>query len=96
MLGISYVSRFLGRDIAQVAPGDEHVFISTYQSMGYIKGNKLVVLEPGKKVKTYRIDDWQTSKYTQIDNQENLTDAAITWYQGASYLFKKGLLKRVQ
>lgn len=96
MLGISYDSRFLGRDIAQVKPGDEHVFISTYQSIGYIQGDELVVLEPGKKVKTYHIDDWQTSRYTPVANKENLTNAAITWYQGASYLFKNGLLKSVQ
>lgn len=34
MLGISYTSRFLGRDIAKVPVGEERVFIGTYQSLG--------------------------------------------------------------
>lgn len=93
MLGISYSSRFLGRDIAQIPKGEERIFISTYQSLGYIEGNTLVVLKPGKQVDSYRIEDWNKSKYIKIDNDPALVDKAITWYQGANYLFKSGLLK---
>lgn len=94
MLGISYESHFLGRDINQVAPGNERAFISTYQSMGFVRGDTLVVLDPGKQVTTYHIDDWMKSSYSVIDNNPALTSEAIAWYQGASYLFENGLLKQ--
>ena len=58
MLGISYTSRFLGRDIAKAPVGEERVFIGTYQSLGYIEGNTLTVLKPGKQAVTYQIEDW--------------------------------------
>ena len=88
MLGISYTSNFVGRDINQVAPGDERAFISTYQFLGYVRGDKLVILSPGKQVKLYQIEDWRHSEYTTLDNNPSLTAEAITWYQGASDLYK--------
>lgn len=93
MLGISYTSRFLGRDIAKVPVGEERVFISTYQSLGYIEGDTLTVLKPGKQAVTYQIEDWEQSDYKKITNDPVLVDKAVCWYQGASYLFKNGLLK---
>ena len=95
MLGVSYDSRFMGRDIATVPEGQERAFISTYQSLGYVQGKKLVVLEPGKRVDTYQIDNWMTSEYTPVPNDPKLVDDAVTWYQGASYLYRHGLLKRI-
>lgn len=93
LLGISYTSRFLGRDIAKVPVGEERVFISTYQSLGYIEGDTLTVLKPGKQAVTYQIEDWEQSDYKKITNDPVLVNKAVCWYQGASYLFKNGLLK---
>lgn len=69
MLGISYTFRFLGRDIAKAPVGEERVFIGTYQSLGYIEGNTLTVLKPGKQAVTYQIEDW--NKATIKNHQQS-------------------------
>ncbi|MDY4032048.1 MAG: LTA synthase family protein [Pyramidobacter sp.] len=96
MLGISYDSTFMGRDIARVSAGDECAFISTYQLLGYITGDRLVVLSPRRNVDVYRIDDWRTSEYTRLDGDADgaLIGEAVMWYQGASFLYRSGMLGR--
>lgn len=93
LLGHSYQSKFLGYDINNLEVGKERAFISTYQNLGYIKGDKLVILKPQNKVETYKINNFSTSDYTPIKNEPQLTNEAISWYQGSSYLYKNKLLK---
>lgn len=92
MLGLSYDSHFMGRDIAKVPVSEDRAFISTYQSMGYIKGNTLTVLDTGKKIRSYQIEDWEKSIYQPIDNDPAQVEEAMSWYQGASDLFHAGKL----
>lgn len=91
MLNFSYTSKFYGYDMFQLEPGRERAFISTYQNLGYIKGNKLVILSPQMKVGTFAIAPGQEQAALPQDNE--LIDEAIAWYQTASYSFKKGLMK---
>ena len=91
LIGMSYKSKFLGADINKMPLGQERAFISTYQILGLVKGDTLTVLTPDKKVTAYHIDNWQTSEYTPVD--PIMTDEIVAWYQGASYLFKRNLLK---
>lgn len=93
MLGLSYRTSWLGRDVFETPEKDDRAFISTYQSLGLVKGDDLVVLTPDKAVAASRIDDWETSDYTKEDVPTNLGKEAISWYQEASDLFKSGLLK---
>ena len=93
MLGRPYDSRFMGYDVNALEPGRERAFISTYQSLGYIKGDKLVVLKPERHVETFKILDFKKSTYAPIPNEAALTAEAITWYQGASYLYNSENLK---
>lgn len=93
MLGLSYKTKNMGYDINKLPEGEERIFISTYQLMGYIHNDKLVILSPQRRVQTYKIDDYKESGYTKIDNDPQLTDEAVTWYQSASYLYKNSLLK---
>ena len=91
MLNFSYTSKFYGYDIFKLEPGRERAFISTYQSLGYLKNDTLIMLQP------------QQRKFTLIPNQDgsaqpvrenaNLLHEAIVWYQTASYGFKNGLMK---
>lgn len=92
MLGISYNSYFMGQDIAKVPIGRERAFISTYQKLGYIQDNKLVVLDVNKQIHSYEIKNWQKNIYAKIPNDPTMTKDAIAYYQSASYLFDKGLL----
>jgi phosphoglycerol transferase MdoB-like AlkP superfamily enzyme len=91
MLNFSYSSKFYGYDIFKLEPGRERAFISTYQSLGYLKHDTLILLQPQQK------------KFTLIPNQDGtaqpvaenskLLREAIVWYQTASYSFKNGLMR---
>ncbi len=92
MLGLSYESKFLGRDVFRSERAI--AFISTYQMLGMIEGDTLIVLTPNKKIAAYRIDDWTTGEYTAIEPSEELITDAVAYYQGASWLYKNGRLKK--
>jgi phosphoglycerol transferase MdoB-like AlkP superfamily enzyme len=92
LLNFSYKSKFFGYDIFKLEAGRERIFISTYQNVGYIKNNKLVILYPQKKALTF-IPNFADGTTTPIENDEQLINEAISWYQVASYEFKNGLYK---
>lgn len=91
MLGLSYESKFLGRDVFRSE--QSIAFISTYQMLGMIEGETLIVLTPNKKIAAYHIDDWESSEYSALEPPEELIADAVAYYQGASYLYKSGLLQ---
>jgi phosphoglycerol transferase MdoB-like AlkP superfamily enzyme len=92
MLNFSYTSKFYGYDIFKLEPGRERAFISTYQNLGYIKDNKLVILSPMFKVEAYALSPQFERGETISD--DNLVNEAIAWYKSASYAFKEGLMKK--
>lgn len=90
-LNFSYTSKFFGYDMAKLEVGRERAFVSTYQSLGYLRNDKLVVLTPQKGV-----DYFTFSNGSQVEDKNedlNLLHEAISWYQTASTSFKQGLLK---
>lgn len=95
LMNLSYTSRFFGYDINRLAPGKERVFISTYQDMGYIRNGKLVILSPQRRVKTFR-PDFTTGANVPEKVSDSLVNEAISWYQGASFLYRSGWYKRVK
>lgn len=93
MLGISYDSQFMGRDLARTSPATDRAFISTYQNLGLIRGGRLIILSPRRGSEEYRIADWQRSVYAATDSEPSLEREAVMWYQGASRLYGSGMLK---
>ena len=89
-LNFSYESKFFGQDVFKMNDADERAFISTYQSLGYIKDQKLVILDPNKKTSTYK-PDFRTGNAVKLPADQKLTDEAIANYQMASYLYQNGL-----
>jgi phosphoglycerol transferase MdoB-like AlkP superfamily enzyme len=89
MLNLTYTSRFLGYDIFRTARDKERAFISTYQDIGYIRNNKLVILSPQKKIETMA-PDFISGAATKISPDQVLINEAIAWYQGANFLYKNG------
>jgi phosphoglycerol transferase MdoB-like AlkP superfamily enzyme len=88
-LGIDHESKFFGYNMLTLEPGRERAFISNYQTLGYMKANRLVVLgyrkppvvmdgTPAVPVKTARIDD------------QTLVREAIANYQIANLMFREG------
>ena len=92
MLNFSYRSKFFGYDVFKLEPGKERAFISTYQSLGYLKNGKLAILTPGQKATSFILSD--KLEPIQPVNDEALIEEAIAWYQTASYSFTHGLLKQ--
>jgi phosphoglycerol transferase MdoB-like AlkP superfamily enzyme len=92
MMNFTYTSKFFGYDIFKLEPGRERAFISTYQSLGYLKDHKLVILDPQKHVVAYELsDDMQPTRKIK---DHALVKEAIAWYQTASRSFKNGLMKQ--
>jgi phosphoglycerol transferase MdoB-like AlkP superfamily enzyme len=89
LLNFSYASKFYGYDMFKLEPGRERAFISTYQSLGYIKGDKLIVLSPQLKVESYTVSGKEQVKSKP---DQNTINEAIAWYQTASYSFTHGLM----
>jgi len=92
LLNFSYVSKFYGYDIFQLEPGRERVFISTYQNLGFIHDNKMIVLSPQRKMETFNVT-LGSDKLVPTAEDKALEEQAIAWYQTASYAFKNGLMK---
>ncbi len=89
MMNINYTSRFLGFDLYRTPVERDRVFISTYQNMGFIKDNKLVILAPQKKIAMFQ-PDFSTGNASQVSLSPELCKEAIAWYQGAGCLVKSG------
>ncbi|WP_025145852.1 LTA synthase family protein [Pedobacter jeongneungensis] len=89
-LNFSYDSKFFGQDVFKMKAGNERAFISTYQSLGYIKNDKLVILDPNKKAVTYK-PNFTTGSAVTLPADQQLINEAISNYQMASYLYQKGL-----
>lgn len=88
LLDFSYEDRFFGKDILEMTPEQGRAFIGTYQKLGYIKNDRLVILTPGKKVELYHFERL-TGKMAKIAPEAGMEEEAISYYQGSSYLMKQ-------
>jgi phosphoglycerol transferase MdoB-like AlkP superfamily enzyme len=90
MLNFKYRSKFFGYDIFRLEEGRERVFISTYQSLGFIKNKQLYILKPNKKLNAFA-PNFETSDIKAIAINPELRKEAISYYQQASYLYQNHL-----
>lgn len=90
LLNFNYTTRFFGYDLFNLEPGRERAFISTYQNLGFIKGDKLVILSPQKRTVEVKILDFGTGAVVPMAGEESLIHEAIAWYQSSSYYFTNG------
>ncbi|HEY6011968.1 MAG TPA: LTA synthase family protein, partial [Nitrospirota bacterium] len=90
LLNMSYRTKFLGKDILKMAPSQERAFISTYQQLGFIKGDKLLIMGPQKHLAGYAFDRTDGTVRSITPADADITEM-ISYYEGASYLYKLGL-----
>lgn len=93
LLNFSYRSKFSGYDIFKLEEGRERAFVSTYQSLGYIKHDSLIVLKPQRVAATF-LPDFQDGTSRPTSQNKHLLGEAIAWYQSASYQFRNGLMRK--
>lgn len=86
LMNLQYTSKFMGKDMYHSPGSTDRAFISTYQNLGYLKGDTLTVLLPQKKIEAYKVD-YKTGRSEKINPAPYLEAETIAWYQSASYLF---------
>lgn len=87
LLHFDYRSKFFGQDIFALPAGKERVFISTYQGLGYVKDNQLVIQSPVKQLEEF-VPDFISGDAKKTAVNDSLTKQAIAYYQCASWLLK--------
>lgn len=88
MLGLEGDDRFVGRDILSTPPDQGRALLSTYQNVGYLKGDLMTVLQPKRRIETFRISaDGKEAQLVPTDRQ--LADEAIAYFQGAAMLMER-------
>ena len=88
MLGLQGDDHFIGRDILKMPPAEGRALLSTYQNLGYLKGDTMTVLQPKRKIETFRISaDGKDSQLIETDAQQ--ASEAIAYFQGAALLMEK-------
>ncbi|MDQ6478090.1 sulfatase-like hydrolase/transferase [Dyadobacter sp. LHD-138] len=92
LLNFSYTSKFFGYDIFKLESGRERAFISTYQSLGYIRKDTLIILKPQRIANAF-VPNFKDGSARETDLNKSLANEAISWYQTASYQFKNKMMK---
>lgn len=95
LLNVSYTSKFFGFDVFHTPASQRRAFISTYQNLGYLKGDQLVILSPQQKIEAFRVDT-NSFATTPIKSAPAITQEAISYYQSASYLLRHQLYQFVK
>ena len=89
LLDFRYYTKFLGRDVLHSAPETDRAFVANFQTLAYMKDDRMAVLQPKRKVDVYRLEDGRT--YAPLPADPALAREAIAFYQVSSHLFDSGL-----
>jgi phosphoglycerol transferase MdoB-like AlkP superfamily enzyme len=92
LLNLSYDSDFLGRDILKADQAAPRAFIATYQKLGYLTEDRLLVLEPQQQVRQYRLDR-RNGETEAIAVDQGLWSDMLAYYQGADHLYQHRLTR---
>jgi phosphoglycerol transferase MdoB-like AlkP superfamily enzyme len=91
LLNWQYESNWYGRNV--LLPGFQpRAYIATYQKLGYLQHDSLVIASPQQQVVT-NILNAKTDEQHAVKNDPALNKKAIAAYQTAYYLFKHGGMK---
>ncbi len=89
LLDFAYYSKFIGHDLLHTPPSADRAYVANFQTLGYLKGDRLLVLQPKRKVNQFRLQDGQLRAEAGVDRA--LEREGIAFYQVASDLFRHGL-----
>ena len=92
LLGAGYDSRFMGRDVLAADVSTDRAFVANYQTLGYLRGDRIVILQPKRRVEHFLLRDgaYQPAPVPDAAMQRE----AIAYYQLASHLFSSGRVGR--
>ena len=91
LLGWTYESNFFGKSVLSdnFSP---RAFVGTYQQLGYLQNDSLLILSPQQKATTCLLNHVKT-EFMPIPMDSSLLAKAIAYYQTAHLLFNNGGLK---
>jgi phosphoglycerol transferase MdoB-like AlkP superfamily enzyme len=92
LLGLPEHTRFMGRSVLRAYPDAGRAFIATYQMLGYLTPDQLVVLRPGRKIENWRLNT-QLEIVAPLPQQDPLVTRAIGAYQETATRARDGLLQ---
>ena len=90
LMNMSYQSDFLGRDIFKDSGQAPRAFISTYQKLGYLTENELLVLGPRQYAAQYKVDR-KSGEARALPVTDTLLGDMLAYYQGGDYLYQQRL-----
>lgn len=91
LLGIEYEGKFFGRDMLHAPPAGDRAFVANYQTLGYLKHGRMVVLRPRVAPEVFRLNERGLPEQPVAD--PDLAREAVALYQTAAYLFRSGLYR---
>jgi phosphoglycerol transferase MdoB-like AlkP superfamily enzyme len=91
LLNFTYYTKFFGRDMLRSPPESDRAFVANYQTLGYLRGERMVLLQPKRKAEVFRIDR-AMNIIEPVDDPKILREA-ISFYSVAAYVFRSGLYK---
>lgn len=86
LLNFSYNSKFFGQDVLRSPPN--RAFISTYQLLGLMKNDHLVILSPNSLPKIYKL--YGNERIEAGTPPAEIVEEAISFYQVAYDLYMQG------
>jgi phosphoglycerol transferase MdoB-like AlkP superfamily enzyme len=91
LLHFDYYSKFFGRDVLASPPESDRAFVANYQTLGYLRGERLVLLHPKRKTEVFRVD--RDVNPVQPVSDPQALEEAISFYSAASYVFRNGMYR---
>ena len=91
LLDFDYYSKFLGRDLLHSPPASDRAFVANYQTLGYLKGGEMAVLQP--KRATALLSPLGEARAAAEPGDAQLMREAIAFYQVAAHVFDSGLYR---
>lgn len=89
-LNFSYDSKFFGQDIFRLPAGEERAFVANYQSLGYLRDGRLLMLYPRRKVQIAANPHAGSARSDRPLSDQALQREGIAWYEAASLAFGRG------
>ena len=94
LLGLPEQSHFMGRSVLHAYPDHGRAFIATYQKLGYLTPDQLVVLSPGRQIENWHLNAQQDIA-APMRQPDTLVARAIGVYQDTARRARDGFLQHV-
>ena len=91
LLDFDYYNKFFGRDVLHSDPAGDRAFVANFQTLGYLRGDRYVVLQPKRKVETFARNG--AGDIAGLVADARATREAMAFYQVASHVFHSGLYR---